>query len=57
MHLADAGPSAGDKRKRADDSEGVTGGDEMRELVPLLPKRAGGDRLFQGTFYVAVSGG
>ncbi|KAL8278460.1 hypothetical protein RQP46_009150 [Phenoliferia psychrophenolica] len=56
IYLADAGAgtSAAGKRLRDEDQDddakpavGVKGGEEMRALVPLLPKHAAGDKLFQ----------
>lgn len=53
VHFADEEASedavAGQKRKR---QEGGHGGEEMRSLVPLLPQKSKGDKLFAGRSYI-----
>lgn len=55
VHFADEeapeGAVAGQKRKR---QEGGHGGEEMRSLVPLLPQKSKGDKLFAGRSSISL---
>lgn len=55
VHFADEEATessvAGQKRKR---QEGGHGGEEMRSLVPLLPQKSKGDKLFAGQSFPSI---
>ena len=47
---------AGKRKREAGDDDGDhvrVGGQEMKALVPMVPKRASGDRLFLGQSFSA----
>lgn len=41
----------GGKRKRDEDDDGVAATSELQSLVPLLPRKAHGNKLYQGEFH------